>query len=126
MSFKTAHYVIIFFYLFVCFSLKNISNRSLLPILGHLFVRILELLRSQQSDDIRLNSIKAIHSLVDHFDKNFKTGCSFKIALRVSYILKMLPGLSQSLLVSIVGEKGRNSTIKAVRDNLHLFFRNPF
>ncbi|VUZ46880.1 unnamed protein product, partial [Hymenolepis diminuta] len=59
--------------------LENIYNRSLLPILGHLFVRILELLRSQQSDDIRLNSIKAIHSLVDHFDKNFKIGRSFKI-----------------------------------------------
>ncbi|VDO12239.1 unnamed protein product [Rodentolepis nana] len=93
--------------------LKNISNRSLLPILGHLFVRFLELLRSQRSDDLRLDSIKAIHALVDHFEKKLKTARSFKIALRASYFLKMLPGLSQSLLASIVGEKGRNSTIKA-------------
>lgn len=107
-------------------SLKNIITRSLLPILGHLYVRILELLRSHRSEDIRFDAIKSIHSLIEHFDKKHKSGKSFRTALRVSFILKMLPGLSQSLLASIVGEKGRNSSIKAVRHNKDLlsFFRN--
>lgn len=96
-------------------SLKRISNRTLLSVIGHLYARLLDLLRRPRCDNIRLSVIKLIHSLIDHFDKKCKKGRSYGSALRASFILKILPGLAQGLLTSIVGEKGRNSVIKAVR-----------
>nr|CDS22759.1 Tel2 interacting protein 1 [Echinococcus granulosus] len=95
------------------FMSDHIADVSLLPVLAHLYSHILEIVRSQRGNKVRLRAISSIEVFVDRFNKISSGGISYVRALRASYFSKILPGISQALFAAVVGEKGRNSAIKA-------------
>lgn len=88
---------------------------SLLPVLAHLYSHILKIVRSQRGNKVRLRAISSIGAFLNCFNKIFDGEPSRVCAVRASYFSKILPGFSQALFAAVVGEKGRNSAIKAVR-----------
>ncbi|VDM33613.1 unnamed protein product [Hydatigera taeniaeformis] len=68
---------------------------------------------ASRGNKVRLRAISSVGVLLKCFNKEPKNISTYERAVRASYVSKILPGFSQALLVAVVGEKGRNSVVKA-------------
>ncbi|VDD74440.1 unnamed protein product [Mesocestoides corti] len=84
-----------------------------MPIVAHVYSHILLLVQSQRSNEVRLRAISSIKSLLECSNTALCCETHKMHAFNASCFSKILPGFSQALFTAIVGEKGRNSVVKA-------------